>query len=697
MTDTIAPAANPLFAPFREADAIPFSLINESHFIPAIERGIEIARQEIKAIAENPDEPTVENTLIPLASAGDDLDRALNIFGVLNGSMMTDSMMEIDAKVQPMYVDYSLSILHNPLLRDRIQSLYNRRDSLGLDTETARLLDRYHDTFLNAGAFLSDHDKEKYAGYKKRLADLHRLFSENIVKEMREMTLSGSDLSELDGVTEEVFSHVKAGPDGKGWILPISQPIYIQVMQTAQNRDLRHRLYLLWTSRCNDGQYDNRPILSEIVSLSYKTSRLLGFPSAAHQRLQRRMAATPDKVMELLYGLRDAYLPALPAEIKEIEAIAGHSLEPWDYSYEANRLKKEAYDYDPLAMRPYLELGNVMKGIFSLAKTLFDVDFEEITGSIDTYHPDVRVYRVTHPSRGFLGLVYYDFYARTTKRPGAWMTEFRAQCLMPDGSDRRPYINVVANIAKPTNNDTPTLLFASEAETLLHETGHALHGLLSACRYEALSGTSVERDFVELPSQFFEAFLTRPEFLDIAGRHYETGESIPSELLAALKRVSSFGAAYQCLRQLAFGLIDMAWYTLASADEIAQASADVTAFERSAMASVKVFDEPVTAAISPSFSHIFAGGYSAGYYSYKWAEVLAADAFEAVAGAPDKDEPLNIGAARAFADKILSRGNSDDPDHLYRAFRGAQADPKALLRRDFPAHSTNPDRTTQKR
>lgn len=678
---------NPLFAPFDEKEAIPFSKIREEHFLPAIRRGIELAREEVRAIADNPDEPTVANTLEALSFVGEDLSRALNIFSVLNGSMMTDSMMEIDAQVMPMYVDYSLSILHNEKLRDRIKALYDRRDSLGLDSETSRLLDQLHDSFLNAGAFLPAAERAEYAEYQKRMADLSRIFSENVVKEMRGLVLTGTDLSELDGVTEEVFSHVKPGPDGNGWQLAISQPIYIQVMQLASDRDLRRRLYGLWVSRCTDGEYDNRPILSETVRISYKVASLLGFQSSAHQRLKRRMAATPGRVMKLLTDLRDAYRPALPAEIAEIEAHAGYKLEPWDYSYETNRMKKEAYDYDTQAMRPYLELGNVMKGIFALAKTLFDVDFEEITGQVDSYHPDVRVYRVTHPARGFLGLVYYDFFARPTKRPGAWMTEFRGQRIDRDGSDRRPYINIVANIAKPADPSAPALLFASEAETLLHETGHALHALLSDCRFEDMAGTSVERDFVELPSQFFESFLTRPEFLSIAGRHHQSGEPVPAQLLAAMKRVQTFGAAYQCLRQLAFGLIDMAWYSLDSEEKIKEAVDDVRAFERRAMESVKIFDDIPSAAISPTFSHIFAGGYSAGYYSYKWAEVLAADAFEAVAGTPGSDRPIDVAAARSFADHILSRGNSADPAELYRTFRGHDADPRALLRRDFPARS----------
>ncbi len=682
---TPASDLNPLFTPFSDKEAIPFSKIKEEHFMPAIRRGIDLARKGLDEIADNPEEPTIDNTIVALTRIEDDLSRAINIFAALNGSMMTDSMMAIDAEMRPIYIDYSLAMLQNAKLRDRVKTLHDRRGSLDLDTETARLLDNYYNAFRNAGAFLPEADREKFNEYQKRYSELSRLFSENIVKEMRRMVLTGNDLSELDGITEEVFSHVKAGPDGQGWELPISQPIYIQVMQLASDRDLRRRLYTLWTSRCTSGPLDNRAILSEQAALAFRSARLLGFPSGAHQRLERRMAANPERVMKLLTDLRDAYLPALPGEIAEIEAMAGYKLEPWDYSYESNRLRREAYNYDSQAIRPYLELGNVMKGIFALAKTLFDVDFEEITGQIDSYHPDVRIYRVSHPSRGYLGLVYYDFYARPTKRPGAWMTEFQGQRLEPDGTDRRPYINIVANIAKPKDEAAPTLLYASEAHTLLHETGHALHALLSACRYEEMAGTSVERDFVELPSQFLESFLTRPEFLAIAGRHHLTGEPIPAALLEAMKRVQSFGAAYQCLRQLAFGLIDMAWFSLDSEEKISEASADVRAFERRAMESVRIFEDLPSAAISPTFSHIFAGGYSAGYYSYKWAEVLAADAYEAVAGAPGTDTPLDIEAARRFADCILSRGNSQDPAQLYRAFRGHDADPRALLRRDFPS------------
>jgi len=449
----------------------------------------------------------------------------------------------------------------------------------------------------------------------------------------------------------------------------------MEVMRSAENRDLRHRLYLLYGRRCTSAPYDNLALIPRIVELRRRRAQLLGYDTAADLLVHRRMAATPQRAVRLLTDLRDAYRPALLREMEELARFAGHDTEPWDYSFESLRMQAERYAFDENVMKPYLELGNVVKGVFHIAGLLYGLSFEEVTDKTDLYHPDVRCWRVNHHTRGFLGLLYYDFFARPTKQPGAWMTEFRGQMHRPDGSDRRPYVTLVTNFTAPASG-APALLRPREVETLLHETGHALHALLSDCRYPGQAGTNVRRDFVELPSQMNEGFLYRKEFLDVAARHHATGVPVPHTLVEGLRRSASFGAAYQCFRQLGFGLADMAWHSVK-----APVTESPLAFERRAVESVRVFDEPEGVSSSAAFTHIFSGGYAAGYYSYKWAEVLAADAFEAIS--PAADAPLDLDAADRFARCILMRGDTADPAQLYRDFRGRDADPAALLRRDL--------------
>lgn len=684
MTDTkphTSSATNPFFAPFDETEAIPFSRITEADYLPAIKRGIELHSAEIDAIADNPDEPTIDNTLLPLEYGGADLTRVVEVMGPMTSAMSTDTLMSIDAEATPLLAAHSTEVSLNEKLWHRIRSLYDRRHSLGLDAPTMRLLTDCYLSFTRNGALLEGADRERFKELSASLADLSRRFGENLVLEMRDLRLTGTDRAELSGIPAHITGQVTDTPEG-GWSLAVSQPVFMEVMRTADNRELRRRLYRLYSGRNFHTAHDNTAILSEIAALRREKASLLGYPTYAHFALAQRMAATPDRVMKLLNDLRDAYRPALAGEMESLRRIAGHDIEPWDYSYYAQKLKAAKYDFDENAMKPYLELSNVTKGVLHMASLLYGIRFDEITGEVDTYHPDVRVYRVSHPDRGTLGLLYLDFFARPTKQPGAWMTEFRGQMQRPDGTPQRPYVTLVTNFVRPASGE-PCLLRPSEAETLLHETGHALHSLLSDCRYPSQAGTNVRRDFVELPSQFNEGFLTRPEFLEVAGRHWQTGEPVPQTLVDGLRRVAAFGASYACLRQLGFGLSDMAWHTLATDAEVAEATADPAAFERKATASVAVFDDPDGAPHSQSFGHIFSGGYAAGYYSYKWAEVLAADAFEAVAPAPGS--PLDLEAAARFAGCVLSQGDTADPADLYRRFRGRDADPNALLRRDFPA------------
>lgn len=673
---------NPFFSPFAEKDAIPFSRIREEHFLPAIKRGIELQQKEYDDIASCTEEPTIENTILALEYSGADLTRVLEVFYPMTSAMLTDSLMEIDAEATQLLTAHNMALWQNEKIWQRVKYLYDRRDSLGLDEPTTRLLTDFYEAFTGGGALLEGDDRETFKEMARQMSELSRRFGENVVKEMRDMKLTGTSRDELKGIPDNILASVT--DTDSGWSLAISQPVYMEVMRTAENRDLRHRLYLIYGQRNSSGDNSNLSILSEAADLRRKAAAMLGYPTAATRILRRRMAGSPERVMRLLTDLRDSYRPALRQEMEELEAFAGHKIEPWDYAFYAKRLKAAAYAFDEDAMKPYLLLDNVVDGVFALASSLYRIDFEEITGTVDSYHPDVRVYRVSHPERGTLGLLYLDFFARDTKQPGAWMTEFRGQMRRHDGSDQRPYVTLVTNFAKPAKEGEPVLLRPREAETLLHEAGHALHSLLSDCRYPGQAGTNVKRDFVELPSQFNEAFLTRQEFLDVAARHYKTGEHVPADMVEAMRRSASFGAAYQCLRQLGFGLVDMAWHSLYTETEAAEAAADPVKFERKAMESVKVFDEPDGVSVSAAFTHIFSGGYAAGYYSYKWAEVLAADAFEAVAGLPGSTGPLDHDAASRFERFILMRGDTSDPAELYRSFRGRDADPDALLRRDFP-------------
>lgn len=670
---------NPFFVPFAETEAIPFSRISEEDFLPAIRRGIALQQAEYDAIASCSEDPTIENTLLALEYSGTDLTRVLDVFYPLTSALSTDRLMSIDAEATPLLSDHSLALWQNEAIWRRIKSLYDRRGSLGLDRTTERLLSDYYESFVAGGALLKGEERSEFAALARELSELTRRFGENVVKAMRDMTLTGTERGELAGIPANILSSVSYTSDG-GWSLPISQPVYMEVMRSAQNRELRHRLYLLYGKRCTVAPYDNLSLIPSIAELRRRKAELLGFGTAAQMLVHRRMAATPERALSLLTRLRDTYLPALRKELEELAEFAGHSIEPWDYAYQALRLQAARYAFDEESMKPYLELRNVLRGVFRVAELLYGLKFEEVTADVDRYHPDVRCWRVSHPERGFLGLLYYDFFARPTKKPGAWMTEFRSHMRRRDGSDCRPYVTLVTNITAPTA-DEPVLLRPREVETLLHETGHALHSLLSDCRYPGQAGTNVKRDFVELPSQMNEGFLYRPEFLSVAAIHHATGNPVPAELVDGLRRSARFGAAYQCFRQLGFGLVDMAWHSVTQ-----PITESPIVFERDAMETVRVFDEPDGVSTSAAFTHIFSGGYAAGYYSYKWAEVLAADAFEAIAPAPDA--PLDMEAAKSFERCILTRGDSEDPALLYREFRGREADPDALLRRDLPTNAS---------
>lgn len=674
-------ANNKLLKPFETPlSTAPFSEITVADYAEAIDLGIARANDEIATIVNNPDEPTFLNTIVALDRVGSDLNRALGLFYNLNEADSNDEMMQLSLEASPKLSAYSTGIILNEGLWKRIRAVWENRDKFGLDSQDMMLLKKTYDSFALSGANLEGNDRESYKNLSSELSELTTRFGQNVLKELStyEIYLSEDDLSGLpaDLIAEARADAASHGHDGE-FRFTLAAPTYIAFMKYSDRRDLREKMYRMYSGRNTSGEYNNLDIMKRIAAVRSQIARLLGSSNYAEQTLKRTMAGKPEAVYDLLDRLRDAYYPAMQAEIAELSDYAAKlegkpiKLMAWDYSYYNNKLKNAKYAFDEEELRPYFELNNTINGVFGLATKLYGVQFNR-RDDIEVYHPDVTAWQVNDADGTYLGVLYTDFFPRESKRPGAWMTNFVEQHHDADGNDVRPHVSIVMNFTKPTA-DKPSLLTPYEVETFLHEFGHSLHGLLSKCRYESLAGTSVYRDFVELPSQFNENYLTEREYLDGFARHYVTGEPIPAELVDKIIKSSQHGAAYQCIRQLAFGYLDMAWHTLE--DTTVENPAE---FEKNAIASVQIFDPIEGTMISPQFSHIFAGGYAAGYYSYKWAEVLDADAF-----AHFKDHGIfDQATARSFRENILSRGGSEDPAELYRRFRGQDPTIKALLERD---------------
>lgn len=659
----------------------PFNEIKTSDYEPAIDRGIALAKEEINAITSNPEAPTFENTIVALERTGKDLDRVLNVFYPLLSALSDNEMMEISLRVSPKLSDYSTSVSLNEQLWQRVKQVYDNKGSLTLTPEQSTLLQNTYDMFALNGALLEGADRDRLKELSSQLSELTTRFGQNVLKEVNtyEIILTKDDLSGLpEGVVEEAANLSKEkGHDGE-YLFTLAQPTYIAFLKYSDRPDLREKMYRLYTGRNIKGEYSNIEVLKQIAETRRQMANLLGYDTFAAYKLKRTMAETPENVYKLLESLTAAYVPAQRKEFEELTAYATElegkpvKIQPWDYSYYSNKLREAKYSYNEEEMRPYFELSNVVDGVFGLATKLYGLTFEE-NKDYPVYHPDVKAYDVRTPQGEYLGVLYTDFFPRETKRPGAWMTEFKPQWHDADGSDSRPHISIVMNFTKPTASK-PSLLTPYEVETFLHEFGHALHGLMTQCNYSSLSGTSVYRDFVELPSQFNENYMTQKEFLDGFAKHYQTGEPIPAELVNKLIASSQFGAAYQCLRQLNFGLLDMAWHSLTTpATDI-----DAAEFETKAGEAVAMFEPVENSMMSPQFSHIFSGGYAAGYYSYKWAEVLDADAFSMFL----KNGIFDKATADSFRENILEKGGSEHPAILYRRFRGQDPTIDALLIRD---------------
>lgn len=673
-------AQNPFFSEYDTPHGtVPFSKITTADYEPAIDRGIKLGLQEIEAICNNRAVPDFDNTIVALENSGKDLDRVLNTFGPLLSALSDDEMMDLSMRVTPKLSEYSTAIALNTRLWEKIKYVWENRDKYNLTPEESMLLKQTYDSFARNGALLEGDDRETYRKLSAELSELSTKFGQNVLKELNtyEIWLTKDDLTGLpEGVIEAAALAAKEKSREGEFLFTLAQPTYMAFMKYSDRRDLREKMYRLYSSRNTKGEFSNVEILKQIADKRRQLANLLGYNTYAEYSLVNTMAEKPENVYKLLNELRDAYIPAQKKEFAELTQFAsgleGKSFEikPWDYSYYSNKLKQSKYSYDEEEMRPYFELNNVIDGVFGLATKLYGLTFVPAP-DVEVYHPDVKAFEVKDRNGEYVGIIYTDFFPRESKSPGAWMTEFKPQWTEADSTNSRPHVSIVMNFTKPTDTK-PSLLTPYEVETFLHEFGHALHGLMSNTRFASLSGTNVYRDFVELPSQFNENYMTQKQFLDGFARHYQTGEPIPQALVDKIVESAQFGAAYACLRQLNFGLVDMAWHSITAPVD------DASKFEIEAGKSVQMFEPVEGTMTSPTFSHIFGGGYAAGYYSYKWAEVLDADAFATFLENGIFDQKT----ADEFRTNILMKGGTEHPAELYRRFRGQDPSIDALLKRD---------------
>ena len=676
-------AQNPFFAPFNTPHGtIPFDRIEVEHFAPAVREGISRQNQEINAITKNEETPTFANTIVPFEKSGALLSCVSNAFGNLLSAETNDAMQETANELMPLMSEHSNSIFLNEQLFARIKAVYEHRADEQLNAEQAKLLEETYNAFVRNGANLQGSDKEKYRELSKELSLLSLKFSNNNLKETNSYRLLLTDEAQLSGLPEsaiEAAAETARERGEQGWAFTLQAPSYAPFMQYADNRELRRELYMAYNTKCtHDNDCNNFDTVKRIVNIHLELAKLMGYDNFADYNLQERMAQNSTNVYNLLNQLLEAYTPTAKDEYAEVQALAreeqggNFTLMPWDWSYYSQKLKDRKFNLNDEMLRPYFELEHVKEGVFGLANRLYGITFKK-NPDIPVYHKDVVAYDVYDKDGSFLAVFYADFHPRAGKRSGAWMTSYKGQWIDEEtGENSRPHVSIVMNFTKPTQ-DKPALLTFGEVETFLHEFGHSLHGMFANTTYESLSGTNVYWDFVELPSQFMENFATEKEFLHTFARHYQTGEPIPDELVQRIIDASNFNAAYACLRQVSFGLLDMAWYTRTTPFE-----GDVEAYEKEAWKRAQLLPDVPGTCMSVQFSHIFAGGYSAGYYSYKWAEVLDADAFSLF----QEKGIFNPEVAASFRENILSKGGTKHPMTLYKQFRGKEPTIDALLKRN---------------
>ena len=666
---------NPLLTPF---ETTPFSKIKNEHFSPAIKYFIGVTRTQINEISENKEAPTFKNTIEALDYTGIQLERITSIFFNLNSAETNDQIQKIAQEVSPLLSDFKNDLLLNEKLFQRVKQVYDFRSSLSLNTEQKMLLEKQYKGFARNGANLSEKDKEILRKIDGKLSKLKLKFGENLLLETNKFYLHITLEKELSGLPDgliEMAAQTAKEKKMTGWVFTLDYPSYVPFVTYSNQRELRKKITIAFGQRAfKNNENDNQSLVLEIVNLRHQRAKLLGYPSHAHFVLEERMAKTPEKVLKFLTELLERAKPAALSEFKKLEEFAKEldgidQLEKWDAAYYSEKLKQKLFDLDDEKLKPYFKLENVIEGVFEIANKLYQLNFKEVF-NLDIYHEDVKTYEVTDQKKNFIALFYADFHPRAGKRSGAWMTSFKEQYKFQTKNER-PHISNVCNFTKPTKSK-PSLLSFNEVTTLFHEFGHGLHGMLANTTYKGLSGTNVSWDFVELPSQLLENWCYEKEALELFAKHYKTEEIIPMELIDKIKASATFHEGMQTLRQISFGLLDIAWH-----GEDPSGVKNVKEFETLSFSATQIYPNIKENCMSTSFSHIFQGGYSAGYYSYKWAEVLDADAFKYF-----KDHGIfNKKIAAKFKDTILSQGGTCNPLELYVKFKGSKPNPEALLTR----------------
>jgi len=662
-----------------ELDFVPFSKFNEKEVLAELDKTISLGKERLERIKNNTDEPTFENTCMELDALDGELSFLTGIFYSLNGANTNDNMQKIAREFSPKLSDFGNDISLDPLLFSRIKSVYEKRGSLDLDQESMRLLCDQHDGFVRGGALLDEAKKEQLRELDSKLSKLTLEFGENVLASTNAYYLPIENEEDLKGLTNSFIDSLKENAQrlkiDSPYAVTLDYPSYIPFMQNSENRELREKLMRARASQCfGEDKHNNENLILDILSARAERAMLLGFANHADYILKNRMALDENTVLNFLDELTSKSLPAAKKEMEELIYFAKENgfegeFQKWDQAFWSEKLKKAKLDIDDEVLRPYFKIENVIDGAFAIAKKLYNINFEQVTDA-DVYHEDVKTYVVKNNDGSEVGKLYADFFPRESKRNGAWMSVFREQFFSKDGVDRRPFVTIVCNFTKPTKT-TPSLLTFNEVTTLFHEFGHALHGLLTKCKYRSLSGTNVLWDFVELPSQIMENWAYEAECLDMFAKHYETGELLPRELIGKISDIRKFQEGMGTIRQVVFATLDMKWHTAA------ELPASVGAFEDEVKKPFDLLPEVEGSNFSCSFSHIFQGGYSAGYYSYKWAEVLDADAFESF-----KEKGLfDQETATSFRENILERGNTDLPMNLYKKFKGREPSVDALLRR----------------
>ena len=657
----------------------PFHQLKTEHFEPAIQEAMERHDREIDAIINQSEVPNFANTIVALEKSGALMNQVTTVFGNLLSAETSDEMQEIAERVMPKLSEHSNNITLNEALFARIKQVYDNTNKESLDTEDRMLLQTTYDGFIRSGANLMPEQKERFRQLSSELSVLTLRFSQNNLKETNnyELPLQEDQLAGLPESALNAYAETAKEKGKEGYIVTLQAPSFVPFMKYSQCRKLRQQLYMAYNTQCtHDNEYNNMEIVKKLVNLRLERAQLLGFQTAADYVLTRRMAENSDNVYQLLNQLLEAYTPTAHREVEEVQALAKElegedfTLMPWDWAYYSEKLKEKKFNWDEEALRPYFELNRVIDGVFGLATRLYGITFQE-NKDIPVYHADVKAYDVFDRDGSFLAVLYTDFHPRASKRSGAWMTSYKEQWKDENGNSR-PHVSVTMNFTKPSA-DKPALLTFSEVNTFLHEFGHALHGMFANTNYQSLSGTNVYWDFVELPSQIMENFAIEKDFLNTFAKHYETGENIPEEMIQRIVDASNFNVAYACLRQLSFGLLDMAWYTRTEPFD-----GDVRNYEKEAWKKTQVLPDIAETCMTVQFSHIMAGGYSAGYYSYKWAEVLDADAFSLF-----KEKGIfHPETANSFRENVLSKGGTEHPMELYKRFRGQEPSIDALLKRN---------------